>query len=147
MVDYLKYLKEFLRHEREKYGVAPFGLDMPYNKRAFYGMIEDDLGVCDNNSFYLLYDFNKRYLKKPAFKPAMDIGNMDEFYYDLLSYMQQYDLMAYGSTVALNDSQKNFYQGFLGDKTTTYMTESGILVGESPKGRAYIYTNNEKINQ
>ncbi len=143
MVEYLKYLKEFLRHDREKYGVPPYGLDMPVNKTAYYGMIEDDLGVCDNNSLYLLYDFNRRYLSKPAFKSALDLGNMDDFYYDVLKYMQEFDLKAYGGIDILNEEQRKFYQGFLGDKTTTYITDSGILVGESPKGRAYIYTNGE----
>lgn len=144
MVEYLKYIKEYLRHDREKYGVAPFGLDMPYDKKAYYGMVEDDLGLSDNNSLFLLYDFNKRYLSKPAFRQARDLGNMDDFYYDVLEYMQQFDLKAYGSVDVLNESQRKFYQAFLGDRTTTYITESGILVGESPKGRAYIYTNGEK---
>lgn len=144
MVEYLKYIKEYLRHDREKYGVAPFGLDMSFDKTAYYGMIEDDLGISDNNSLYLLYDFNKRHLTKPAFKPARNLGNMDDFYYDVLEYMQQFDLKAYGSIDVLNEEQKRFYQWFMGEKTATYITESGILVGESTKGRAYIYTNGEK---
>ncbi len=147
MVEYLKYIKEFLRYNREMYGEAPFGLSMPYNKMAFYGMVEDDLGICDNNSLYLLYNFNKRNLSKPAFKPAKDLGNMDDFYYDVLDYIQQYDLLPCESLEALNEEQKKFYQGFLGKESSMYMTESGILVGESAKGRAFVYTNKGKINE
>lgn len=143
MVEYLKYLKEFLRHDREKYGVAPFALDIP-ERRAYYGMVHDDLGICDNNSLYLLYDFNPRKLNNPAFKPALDLGNMDDFYYDAMSLIDEDDLIAYGNLELLNDEQRKFLEGFLGSQTDLHMTDSGILIGESAKGKAYIYTNREE---
>ncbi len=146
MVEYLKYLKDYLRHDREKYGVAPFGLSYSFDKIAYYGMIEDDLGIGDNNSFFLLYDFNRRYLSKPAFKPAKDLGNMDDFYYDLLQIMQLETIAGEADANILNEEQRRFYEAFLGNNPTAHVTESGILVGESPRGKAYIYTNKEKVN-
>ena len=147
MVEYLKYLKEYLRHDREKYGVAPFALSFSFDPKAFYGMIEDDLGVGDNNSFFLIYDFNKRYLSKPMFKPAKDLGNMDDYYNDLLWTMQLEKGAEPADLGLLNEEQRKFYEAFLGSNPEAYITESGILVGESTKGKAYIYTNNGRIDE
>lgn len=146
MVEYLKYLKEYLKHDREKYGVAPFGLDFSFDSKTFYGMVEDDLGISDNNSFFLLYDFNKRYLSKPMFKPAMDLGNMNDYYDDLLHYMHSFDLEELDNLGLLNEEQRRFYEAFLGSNPTTSITSTGIVVGESARGRAYIYTNKDEIN-
>lgn len=148
MVEYLKYLKEFLRHDREKYGIAPFGVDMPYNKRAFYGMVGEDLGICDNNSLYLLYDFNPRKLTNPAFKKALDLGNMDDFYNDAIALIGDEDLHVEGNIELLNEEQRRFFEAFLGiGETDVRLTESGVLVGDSPKGKAYIYTHKEEAKK
>lgn len=142
-LEYLKYIREYLKETRENLGMASFSLCHPFDPKCFYGITRNRILLSDINSLYVINTNCKK--REELFfsvgnKNLSKLVNTKTFINDLCKYplsLEEVPLTFIDGI--LTEEQKYFYENLLqANIQSFYDAKENVLLGFGDKSFGFV---------
>lgn len=142
-LEYLKYIREYLKETREDLGTAGFALCRPFDPKCLYGITRSRILLSDINSVYVI-NTNCKKREKLFFsvgnKNITELVNTESYIDDLCKYplsLEEVSLTFIDDI--LTEEQKYFYKNLLQANIQSFYDEKeNVLLGFGEKSCGFV---------